>query len=115
MLECTEIDPVTWTNSGLSVSLAAPATTTGSATVTATASIDVGPTPYWIEIFDLDTQSSIVTPCGSTATCQVSYNPSVGLHHLVAFIASFSTTLLPANIQAQSQVILLTKTQPPPS
>jgi hypothetical protein len=103
---------VTWTSSGISVSLSAQPSTSGSETVTATASIDVGPTPYYIEIFDIET--GLVTRCPSGTTCTATFTPAVGVNHLVAFVAGFGTTLLPPNIQAESAIVVTTGFPPPP-
>jgi hypothetical protein len=96
---------VTWTGSGLLVSLTAPAiTVNGPETVTATASINVGPTPYYIEIFDEN--GTLLHSCGSGTTCSFSYTPARQPgSNLVAFISSSSATLPPANIQASSNTV----------
>jgi hypothetical protein len=73
-------------------------------TVTATSTIDVGPTPYWIEIFDLDTGARVAL-CSAGTTCTGEFSPQIGDNHLVAFIAGNSAALLPSNIQAQSKVV----------
>jgi len=93
---------VTWTASGWTVSLYAPAQTiNGPETVTATANGDVGPTPYYIEIFDEN--GTLLKECGYGSTCSVSYTPArYPGSCLVAFVSSYSTTLPPANIQASS-------------
>lgn len=93
---------VTWTASGWTVSLNAPAQTiNGPETITATANGDVGPTPYYIQIFDEN--GTRIASCGSGSTCSVSYTPArYPGSCFVAFVASYSTTLPPANIQASS-------------
>jgi hypothetical protein len=63
------------------------------AAVTATASADVGPTPFYIEIFD--DSGALVKLCGSGATCGALYTPSASGSSLVAFVAPFSTTVVP--------------------
>jgi len=93
---------ITWTGSGMSISLTAPEiTVNGPGTVTATASINVGPTPYYIEIFD--EAGSRIALCVSGNTCSIGYY--AGRHvtsHLVAFISSADTAQPPANTQASS-------------
>ncbi|HEV2344932.1 MAG TPA: hypothetical protein VGS97_12620 [Actinocrinis sp.] len=93
---------VTWTASGWTISLNAPAQTiNGPETITATANGDVGPTPYYIQIFDEN--GTRIASCGSGSTCSVSYTPArYPGSCFVAFVASYSTTLPPANIQASS-------------
>jgi len=94
---------VTWDNLGWRVSLSAPAITFGSETVTATANGNVGPTPYYIEIFD--ETGTRLTECPSGSSCSVSFTPSFAGSHLVAFISSYSTVLPPAGIVASSNVV----------
>ncbi|MFL6110726.1 MAG: hypothetical protein ACJ786_05180 [Catenulispora sp.] len=96
-------DYITWTGSGLRISLDAPALAiNGPATVTATASINVGPTPYFIEIFD-ETTGARITFCSTGNTCSVGYFAGRSVtSHLVAFISNSDIALPPANIQASS-------------
>lgn len=102
--EATPATYVTWTHSGWSISLSAPATTGGSVTVTANASIDVYQTPYYIQIYDL--KGARIATCGAGSTCSAVFTPDVYPgSHLVAFIGSWSPALPPANIQASSGTI----------
>ncbi len=98
------VNYITWTGSGYQVSLSAPAVTVnGPETVTATSTVNVGPTPYYIEIFDEN--GTRIAACGSGTTCSVSYTPSARGSNLVAFVASYDSTLPPANIQASSNAV----------
>ncbi|HEV2346002.1 MAG TPA: hypothetical protein VGS97_18020 [Actinocrinis sp.] len=96
---------VTWTASGWTVSLNAPAITiNGPETVTATANGNVGPTPYYIEIFDEN--GTLLAACGSGTTCSVSFTPIRWPgSNLVAFVSSYSSTLPPAVIEASSNTV----------
>jgi hypothetical protein len=94
---------VTWSNLGWRVSLSAPASTFGSETVTATANGDVGPTPYYIEIFN-ETGTRLAV-CASGSTCSVTFTPTYEGSNLVAFISGDSTALPPSAIVASSNVI----------
>jgi hypothetical protein len=94
---------VTWSGLGWQVSLSAPAATFGSETVTATANGDVGPTPYYIEIFD-ETGTRLAT-CGSGSTCSVTFTPGYQGSNLVAFISADSTAFPPPAIVASSNVV----------
>lgn len=94
---------VTWSGLGWRVSLSAPAGTFGSETVTATANGDVGPTPYYIEIFN-ETGTRLAA-CGSGSTCSVTFTPSYAGSNLVAFISGYSTAFPPPAIVASSNVI----------
>jgi hypothetical protein len=91
---------VTWNDSGWTVSISA---SDSSPLVTATASSDVGPTPYYIYIVDED-GSTLAQTCGTGATCTVSENEAD--IPMVAFVASgYSTTAPPANIVASSNTV----------
>jgi hypothetical protein len=100
---------VTW----ISITLAASPTSlpaNNSATVTATASLDVGPTPFFIEVFDQTTGAAVVI-CGSGATCSSSVTQSsAGEHFYTAFVSAFSTTTPPPNIRATSNTVGVTWT-----
>ncbi len=92
---------VTWTWSSFKVSLSAPAWSFGSsATATATVNQDVGPTPYWIQIYN--TNGTRLAVCGWGNTCSATFSPSFGGTQLVAVVSSNSTAFLPPNVQATS-------------
>jgi hypothetical protein len=99
IVDFTPVTFVTWTSSGYSLNLSA----VGSS-VTATASINVGPTPYWIEIFDMTTQTR-VGRCGGGTTCSVSGDGVGDCHAFVAFISADDATFSPQNIQASSNTV----------
>jgi len=61
---------VSWLTVGLSASPTAPVAPPFTTTLTATATLDVGPTPWNIEIFDLTT-SRLVTACGGGQVCTI--------------------------------------------
>jgi hypothetical protein len=97
---------VTWAETGWQVSLSAnPTYTNGSTTLTATANHDVGPTPYYIEIFNEN--GTLIHECPSGSTCSVSYSPPPNkiFQHLIAFVSSYGTSLPPGNIQASSNEV----------
>ena len=74
----------------------------GTATLTATYSLDVGPTPYYIEIFD-HTTGALVKECATGKTCSkaVSYNyPTT--HTYAAYVSGYGTTEPPPNVQTKS-------------
>jgi len=98
---------VTWAATGWHLILSAPATSYQNVTVTATASVNVTNTPYYIEIFDEN--GTRLKACGSGATCTVDFNPSEDGSHLVAFISGWGTTLPPPNVQASSNVVTTTR------
>jgi hypothetical protein len=78
-----------------------------STTITATSSLDVGPTPYYIEIFDLATGTDPIF-CGFGTTCTTTVTRSSAVAYYVAYVAAFSTTDPPPDIRAQSGTFLVT-------
>ncbi len=94
---------ITWSNLGWRVSLSAPVATYGSETVTATTDGNVGPTPYYIEIFN-ETGTRLGV-CGVGSTCSVTFTPSYAGSNLVAFVSAYSTALPPASTVASSNVV----------
>lgn len=93
---------VTW----LSVPLSADPTLVGlggSSTLTAYANADVGPTPYFIEIYD-QTSGAFLAECGSGDTCSTSVRQQVRVvKRYVAYVSSYSTSNNPPpNIQVTS-------------
>lgn len=97
---------VTWSNSGWRLALTAPSVTPGPETVTATANGDVGPTLYYISIFD-ETTGSFVGNCGTGTSCSVSWTPPGGpqSQQLIAFIGDARQTLPPGIPVASSNVV----------
>jgi hypothetical protein len=96
--------------SGVSVSLTAfSILSPGEASViTATASLDVGPTPYYIEIFD-QTAGTLVAVCGFGSTCQTSITyPFSTIRDYVAYVSEFGESLPAPNVQATSGTALVT-------
>ena len=67
----------------------------GTATLTATYSTDVGPTPYYIEIFD-HTTGTLLAACGSGTVCTASVQIIQSCHTVsrtyIAYISEYSTT-----------------------
>jgi PASTA domain len=96
---------VSWLTVTLSVSFTRlpPGATTQ---VTATASLDVGPTPYWIEIFDTRS-GAFVASCGSGTICGASVTNTSGVATYVAYISALGATFPPPNIRAQSNGTLV--------
>lgn len=104
-IQATSADSyVTWTATGWTISLTAPRSTEGGETVTATANQNVGPTPYYIEIFD-ELTGRMIGDCASGTTCSISYAPSGAGSELVAFVSPSSTALPPAGAVASSNVV----------
>ncbi len=77
-------------------------------TLTATASSDVGPTPYYLQIFDQSTGARVVA-CGSGTVCtaNVSYSYST-THNYVAYIAGLGSYNPPPNIEDTSSPVSVT-------
>jgi len=94
---------VTWTNSNYRVSLGITSPSFNTRTLTAYSNTNVGPTPYYIEIFNLRTGARIAI-CGSGTTCSTTVSLGFGRTDFAAFISSNSTTLPPLNTQASSNI-----------
>lgn len=108
----TPLRYLTWTATGYTVSLSAPSTSCENCyvTVTATTNVDVGPTPYYITVFNMD--GTWLKTCGAGTSCSFQFQPQ-GSDELIAFISSSNTTLLPTNIQANSNVVDIQELIPP--
>lgn len=79
-----------------------------SATLTVTFPHDVGPTPYYLEIFD-QTTGALVKACASGTSCSAqAAQASPTTHKYIAYKASYSTTNPPPNTQATSQTVSVT-------
>jgi hypothetical protein len=90
---------VTWSNETWAVSLSGQSLAHGPQTYTATTNLNVGPTPYFIEIWD-ETTGALLAVCGAGTSCSALYQPGTAPEMLIAFVASYSSTFPPANIQA---------------
>jgi len=101
-----EVD-VAW--NAIDVSLSPGSATTLSPTtyafnLTAVAAVNVGPTPYWIEIFDVTTGAE-VGACGSGTTCtQQTVLPVGPVFTFQAFVTNF-TTQVPTAFQGASAYV----------
>jgi PASTA domain len=97
---------VSWITLGLSI-LPGNLPAGGTATVTADTVLDVGPTPFWIEVFD-QTSGTQVVICGSGFECVGSVSqPGATQHSYIAYVAGFGGALPPPNIRATSNTVLV--------
>lgn len=81
-----------------------------SSTLTATTGVDVGPTPWYIDIYDM-TANKLLRACGSGTTCSV--NVAEGLettHAFVAYVGAPSPTPPPSSLQGTSNTAFVTWT-----
>lgn len=81
-----------------------------STTLTATTGTDVGPTPWYIDIYDM-TANKLLRACGSGVTCSV--NVAEGLettHAFVAYVGAPSPAPPPSNLQGTSNTAFVTWT-----
>jgi hypothetical protein len=103
--------PVAATSSAYSVSLSASPTAIGpggSSTLTAYSSVDVGPTPYWIEIFDRSNGQNIAV-CGTGTSCSMSVSQSSPTtHSFIAYISGYGLSNPPPSVQATSNSVSVT-------
>jgi len=89
------------------VSLVGAPTTTVSGTPAALAAAtdnNVGPTPYYIQIYDLNSSQQQVA-CGGGNTCNVNVTNGPGCHAYVAVVAPFSYTYPAAGTVATSNTV----------
>ena len=91
-LECTADHAVSWVTAAPSVSLTVSPATTGGFIATATTTIDVGPTSYWIQIYDANSGTRLAV-CGFGTTCSAPLSPGANVRALVAFVGRNSPTL----------------------
>jgi hypothetical protein len=96
---------VTWSSTGYTVSLPAQLYCYGPGevhTVTATANVNVGPTIYYIEVFNATTGARLAS-CGTGTSCAATVAcGTTKMENLVAFISNNATSFPPGNIQASS-------------
>ncbi len=79
-----------------------------SITLSAYANLDVGPTPYYIEIYDLST-GGLLAVCGSGNSCSTSISESSPTtHSFIAYIGSYSGSNPPGTIAATSGIVYCT-------
>ena len=73
-------------------------------TITVSASVNVGPTPYWLEIFDGSTGRNVaICASGSTCSASVTMN-SATVHYFTAYISGYGTTNPPPSVQSATNV-----------
>jgi hypothetical protein len=101
--EASAASYVTWSNLGWQVTLSAPATSFGTETVTATANGNVGPSPYYIEIFNEN--GTRLADCSSGSVCAVQFTPTIQGATLIAFVSGNGTAFPPAGIVATSNAV----------
>jgi hypothetical protein len=74
-------------------------------TLVATSNVDVTPTPYYIDIYDI-TSGRLLNSCGYANSCSATDTvPGCVTHSYRAYIADPSTTPPPTNIQATSNTV----------
>lgn len=79
-----------------------------SMSLTAYANLDVGPTPYWIEIYD-STTGGLIASCGAGTSCSTSVSQSgPTTHNFIAYIGSYSGTNPPGTVAATSNTVTCT-------
>jgi hypothetical protein len=81
---------VTWTGATITISLAVNSSGT---VLTATTNQNVGPTPYFISIFDLATGNRLAI-CSTGQVCTAVFTPKGGDNSLVAFVSPYNATLV---------------------
>jgi hypothetical protein len=98
----------TWADTGWTVALTASTVTDNSQTLTASTKIDVGPTPYYIEIFALPF-NHLIAVCGSGTSCTATVPVDYLATDVQAFVMTYATSAFPfpatAVVQASSNVV----------
>jgi hypothetical protein len=70
--------------------------------------MDVGPTPYYTEIFD-QTADTLVAICGSGYSCSTTVTEySSDSHVFEAYVASYTSSFPPLGVQAASDPVIVT-------
>lgn len=94
-LECTDDQFVTWSDTTGDMMMFTGSSDPTTLTVTAVAPFDVGPTPYYIQLYSLDGRQ--LTACGSGTTCSTTFSvtSSTSPSHsgLVGFVATWQGAL----------------------
>jgi hypothetical protein len=93
---------VTWSPSGWQISLNA-SDTAGNVDAIANTNMNIGPTPFYIDIFN--EHGGLFHQCALGTTCTASFFMPSGAEDLVAFVAQPGFTLPPPNTQASSNVV----------
>jgi hypothetical protein len=87
---------------GAELALSASPTTVavgGTSTLTATTNQDVGPSPFYVELFDTTT-GTFLKSCGSGTSCSVQVSQAAASTHAYqAFLMPYGTTYPPAGVQ----------------
>ena len=81
-----------------------------STTLTATTGADVGPTPWYIDIYDI-TANKLLRACGSGTTCSVNVTEGMETTHaFVAYVGAPSPIPPPSDLQGTSNTAFVTWT-----
>jgi hypothetical protein len=91
-LECTGDHTVSWASAAPRVLLTVTPVSGGGFTATALTPLDVGPTPYWIQIYNVDSGARLAL-CGFGPICSATLPPAPIAPPLVAFVGPSSSTL----------------------
>ena len=98
----------TWADTGWTVSLSAGPFSGGDQTFIATASADVAPTPYYIEIFSVY-QNKQIGLCSSGSTCTAIHTSQFRDDDVQAFVTTITSSVFPlpdsVSVQASSNVV----------
>jgi hypothetical protein len=93
---------VTWASSGWRISLNASDLARNVIAI-ANTNMNVGPSPYYIEIFN--TSGTLLRECAAGTSCTASFFLPSGQEDLVAFVSTLGASLPPPNTQASSNVV----------
>jgi hypothetical protein len=94
---------VTWFDATVQLSADQPTVGVGgTVNLTATTSDNVGPSPYWIQIYD-DNTGTVLAQCPSGTTCPATVSAlAAGTHRYRAYVSANTTANPPTNIHGTS-------------
>lgn len=103
VLQDDDMVSVLWHGAGTALSTSSPTTGIGTSVIlTATTDQDIGPTPFFVDIFDTTTGTSLVE-CGFGTSCSVEVSQAEAtLHAYQAYLSYFPTSFPPPGIPTEA-------------
>lgn len=77
---------------------------TGKSTITVSANVNVGPTPWYLELFDATT-GAFLAYCGTGSSCSATVQQNTAtIHKFVGYISNYGNTNPPTGVQSSGSV-----------